>query len=248
VAERRPASSGCHVHLAEDPIDIEASVEAFGVRPLERLKHFGLLGERALLAHGVHLEDEDYEEIARSGAVLIHNPESNANNGVGRLDVPHAADRGCMVGLGTDGMSSALLRALRFAFLTHRGAQRDPSAGFEALPQLLLNNATAARRFFPEPRLGKLMAGAPADLVVVDSTTPTPISKHNQFGHVVYGVSESPVRHTVARGRILLEDFHHTTLDPQEIAAHARELAPDLWERFHSLSWGTSFLGGDTGE
>ncbi len=246
VAERRPASSGCHIHLAEDPIDVEASRQAFGVAPVERLGKFGLLGERALLAHTIHLDAEDYEKLASAGAILIHNPESNANNGVGRLDVPEAAGRGCLVGLGTDGMSSAMLRALRFAFLTHRGARRDPSTGFEALPELLHNNATAARRFFPEPRLGKLVAGAPADVAVVDSPAPTPVSRENAFAHLAYGISESPVRHTVARGRIVLEDFHHTTLDPEEIAAHARELAPDLWERFHSLSWGSSFLGGDT--
>lgn len=243
IAERRPPGGGCHIHVAEDPIDVEASGEAFGEGPVQRLESFGLLDEGALLAHAIHLRDEDYQAAAAAGSALIHNPESNANNGVGRLDVSAASEFGCLVGLGTDGMSSAVLRALRFAFLTHRGARRDPSSGFELLPRLLANNVRVARRFFPEPLLGELAVDAPADVIVVDSAPPTPVSSENLFGHLVYGASEGPVRHTVARGRVLLEDFGHTTLDPVELAARAREVAPDLWQRFHSLGWGTSFLG-----
>ena len=243
VAERRPPGSGCHIHVAEDPVDVSASVEAFGIGPVERLGRFDLLDERALLAHAIHLEQADYERAAEADAILIHNPESNANNGVGRLNVPRTAALGCTIGLGTDGMSSSMLRALRFAFLTHRGATGDPSSGFEALPGLLAHNAAAARRFFPEPLLGQLVEGAPADVIAIDCAPPTPISEENLFGHLVYGSSESPVRHTVARGRILLEDFRHTTLDPEELAARARELATPLWKRFHALDCNTPYLG-----
>jgi putative selenium metabolism protein SsnA len=247
VAEQRPSGSGCHIHVAEDPVDVSASIDAFGLGPVERLQRYGLLDERALLAHAIHLEEADYERASQAGAILIHNPESNANNGVGRLNVPQTAALGCTIGLGTDGMSSSMLRALRFAFLTHRGATCDPSSGFEALPGLLANNAAVARRFFPEPLLGELVEGAPADLILVDSQPPTPISEGNLFGHLVYGSSEAPVRHTVARGRVLLEDFRHTTLDPGELAARARELAPPLWKRFHALEWNTPYLGPEEG-
>jgi len=231
----RPEGAGCHAHVAEDPLDVQASKMAFAAGPVERLLHAGLLDEWALLAHGIHLADEDLETVARYGAVLVHNPESNANNGVGRLDVEAASGRGCTVGLGTDGMSSAMLRSLRAAFLAHRAGRRDPGGGFAVLPGLLETNAAVARRFFPEPRLGRIVAGAPADLAVVDAPPPTPIARDNVFGHLVYGASEAPVRHTVARGRVLLEDFRHTTLAPEELAARARELSPGLWKRFHAL-------------
>ena len=239
VAKRRPEGSGCHIHVAEDPVDVEASRRAFGAGPVERLKRFGLLDSRALLAHGIHLQAEDYSRIGRRKGVVIHNPESNANNGVGWLNVPQATTQGCVVGLGTDGMGSAMLRALRAAHLTHRAAC---SPG-EVLPDLLANNAIVARRFFDEPLLGELAPGAPADVAVIDAPVPTPIASKNLAGHLIYGASEVPVRHTIARGRILLEDFVHATLDLGELAARARELSPALWERFHALKWGTNFLG-----
>ncbi len=243
VAQRRPEGAGCHIHVAEDPLDVEASRRAFGLGPVERLEHFGLLDKRCLLAHGIHLGPEDYANIARHDAILIHNPESNANNGVGWLDTVSATKRGCLVGLGTDGMSSAMLRALRTAFLADRAARRDPSSGLSVLPDLLFNNTKVARRFFDEPLLGELAPNAPADIIVVDAPAATPIGPENLFGHLAYGASEAPVRHTIARGRVLLKNFCHQTLEPDALAARARELSPALWQRFRGLEWGTSFLG-----
>jgi putative selenium metabolism protein SsnA len=235
AASRRPTEVGCHIHLAEDPIDIRVSETAYGMSPLERLEKRGLLDDRALLIHGVHLTPDGLSDVARNRSILVHCPESNANNGVGRLDVERAAAQGCTVGLGTDGMSSAMLRALRAAFLTQRAGREDPTVGFAVHPGLLHTNVSVARRFFDEPLLGELTPDAPADMCVVDSPSPTPITAENLFGHLVYGASEAPVRHTIARGRILLEDFRHTTLDLPAIAEAARRESPGLWQRFEEL-------------
>jgi putative selenium metabolism protein SsnA len=243
AARRRPSGAGCHIHAGEDLVDVEATRQAFGVQPVERLERFGLLDERCLLAHGIHLDEHDYSLVSQRGAVIIHNPESNANNGVGRLDVAKVAAQNCRIGLGTDGMSSAMLRALRAAFLVQRASSTDANRGFEAVPELLGNNMKVARKFFDEPLLGELAPGAPADIIAVDAPSATPIDRENFFGHLVYDASEAPVRHTVARGRLLLRDFHHQTLDPTVLASRARELTPGLWQRFRSLKWGTHFLG-----
>ena len=243
VARRRPGGAGCHIHAGEAALDIEATRRAFGLRPVERLERFGLLDERCLLAHGIHLQGEDYARISKAGAIIVHNPESNANNGVGRLDIAKVVEQGCRIGLGTDGMSSAMLRSLRAAFLAQRASPTDPHAGFAGLPELLGSNAKAAQRFFGEPLLGELTPGAPADIIAIDSPCATPMDRANFFGHLVYDASEAPVRHTVARGRLLLHDFQHQTLNPIALASRARELTPGLWQRFRDLQWGTHFLG-----
>jgi cytosine/adenosine deaminase-related metal-dependent hydrolase len=208
---------------------------AYNAAPVQRLERFGLLDDRTLAIHCVHLGSADRQLLAERGAVIVHNPESNANNGVGRLDLPGAAADGCRIGLGTDGMSSAVLGSLRAAFLGVRGGRRDPTAGFTVVPEMLAVNAEVAGRFLDEPRLGRLEVGAPADFCVLDQAPPTPVTPENVFAHLVYGVAGSPVRHTVARGRVVMENHRLTTLDPAAITAEARAATPALWERFHAL-------------
>ncbi len=242
AGRRRPAGAACHVHVAEDPVDVAFSVETFGAGPIARLDRAGLLDERTIVAHGIHLPEAELDLAIRRGAVLVHNPESNMNNGVGRFDPLAAAERGATIGLGTDGMSSSMLRALRAAFLALRDGRRDPGAGFTVLPGLLLSNALLARRLLDEPHLGELVPGAPADVAVVDAPPPTPLTVANLFGHLVYGAAEAPVRHTVARGVVLMENFQLTTLDPAALAAEARRTAPDVWRRFAALDARTPFV------
>ncbi|MCU0305888.1 MAG: amidohydrolase family protein [Thermoanaerobaculales bacterium] len=235
IAGRRVDGMGCHVHVAEDALDIRVSKLAHGAPPLERLDGYGLLDERTLAIHGVHLGRDDRGLLARRGAVLVHCPESNANNGVGRLDLDDAAADGCRIGLGTDGMSSSMLGALRAAFLGVRAGRRDPRRGFTVVPELLAVNAELAGRLLGEPLLGRIEPGAPADLCVLDQAPPTPVSAANLFAHLVYGGATTPVRHTVARGRLLLEDGRLTSLDPAAIVAEARRATPELWARFADL-------------
>lgn len=238
LVERRSPDLGIHVHLCEDAADRRESLRQYGKAPLERFDALGLLDRNALLIHGVDLEEGEYERIGESGATLVHNPESNANNAVGSLDLGIANRAGCRLGLGTDGMSSAMLRALRAAFLNRRASTADPSLGFEVIPKLPENNAERAAAAYGIKQLGRLEKGAPADFIVVDAPPPTPLDGTNFFGHLIYGLSEAGCRHTIARGRILLRDFRHTELDVEKLAAEAREVSPALWERFGALSVG----------
>ncbi len=244
VSNQRPADLGIHIHLAEDQLDAKLSQERYGQTPLDRLDHFGLLDGRALLAHGVHLDPPDVSRIAKNGATLIHNPESNNNNAVGRFDLEAALSLGCTVGLGTDGMSSRMLGSLRAAFLGVREGTGDPTSGFDTVSGLLAANARRAAQVFDEPLLGRLVEGAPADIIVVDPPAPTPVTPSNTLGHLLYGASESVVRHTIARGRVLLKDFRHTTLDTCALATEARAVTPALWDRFRGFD--TGYLKLDT--
>jgi putative selenium metabolism protein SsnA len=235
AARRRLDGMGCHIHVAEDPLDLRVSKLVYDAAPLQRLDRHGLLDDRTLAVHCIHLGGSDRELLAERGAVIVHNPESNANNGVGRLDLPAAAADGCPIGLGTDGMSSAMLGALRAAFLGLRGGRRDPRAGFTVVPEMLAVNAETAGRFLDEPLLGRLVPGAPADLCVLDSAPPTPVTPDNVFAHLVYGGAVSPVKHTVARGRFLLDNHRFTRVDPTAISDEARSVTAALWERFRRL-------------
>ncbi|MCU1279621.1 MAG: amidohydrolase, partial [bacterium] len=77
VARRHRA--GVHIHVAEDAVDRDKD----GRSTVSWLQARGLLDERTLLAHCVHVDDADVARIRDTGATVVHNPRSNANNAVG---------------------------------------------------------------------------------------------------------------------------------------------------------------------
>jgi putative selenium metabolism protein SsnA len=221
-----------HVHIAEDISDVTRSREQFGKGILERLEAHGLLRKNSVLVHGIHLDDEELDRIAQAEAWLVHNPESNANNAVGHLDVERALSRGVRVVLGTDGMASNMLRAAKSAYLMIRHARRDPTVGFN-LPRKLLfeNNVALARALFDEPKLGAIEPGAPADLCLVDYDPPTHLDANNFDGHLVFGITESPVLATVSEGKLRMVRGVMVDLDARDIQRRVLQAASQVWKR-----------------
>ncbi|MFA7330381.1 MAG: amidohydrolase family protein [Candidatus Delongbacteria bacterium] len=236
-----------HVHVAEDRLDGEICRGRDGLSPLERLDSAGLLGAAAWIAHGTHLDEAGLDLLARRGALLVHNPESNANNQVGRLDLRAVRRAGVDVALGTDGMSSCLLSALRCAFLLHRQGAGDPAGGWQDCAGLLDGARARLARLFGQPAYGQLVAGAPADLIVLDVPAALPPTAANLTAQLVFGQVPPRVRHTVARGRRLVDNFEACGLDPHRLAAEIRPVREALWRRFHQLGAGTPYLGAEPG-
>jgi len=77
---------GIHIHLCEDKVDREISLKKFNNLPVERLQQFGLLNNSSILAHGIHLTEDELRIIESSGCAFAYNPDSNLNNAVGLPD------------------------------------------------------------------------------------------------------------------------------------------------------------------
>lgn len=232
IAQRIDPSVPVHVHVAEDVADVRMTRDRTGQGIVERLEAHGMLRKNSVLVHGIHLGPEQLDRIASAGAWLVHNPESNANNAVGHLDVPNALGRGVRVALGTDGMASNMLRAAKSAYLMARHARRDPTVGFD-LPRRLLfeNNVALARALFREPLLGSITPGAPADLCVVDYDPPTPLNASTFDGHLVFGITEAPVLATVTEGRLRWVRGVLVGVDAVEIRSRVMASAEKVWQR-----------------
>jgi len=225
-----------HIHVAEDGADVTRTREQFGKGIIERLEAHGLLRKNSSLVHGNHLTAAELDRIAAAQAWLVHNPESNANNAVGHLDVQRAMARGVRVALGTDGMASNMLRAAKSAYLMIRHARKDPTVGF-ALPRKLLfeNNVLLAREIFAEPRLGSIQAGAPADLCVIDYDPPTVLDASTFDGHWVFGMTESPVWATITSGKVRMHRGEFLDLDREKISQRVLAAADGVWERLRQM-------------
>jgi putative selenium metabolism protein SsnA len=230
---RRGLSCGFHIHGAEAMADVEDSLAKSGLRAIARLGAAGILGPQTIVAHAVHVNDDEIAQLARTGTWVTHQPRSNMNNAVGFADVPRMRARGVNVALGNDGFSNNMFAEMKVAYLGHKLAQRDPRAmpadlvfklAFEA-------NAGLSRIFWPDQQLGVLTPGAMADIILLDYLPTTPLTADNLPWHIIFGYEASAITTTISAGKILMRDRQLLTLDEAAITARSRELARSLWER-----------------
>ena len=158
-------------HIAESRAEIAWVRELFPERRdyLDVYAHYGLLGRRAVLAHGVHLAEDDFARCHVSGTALAHCPSSNLFLGSGLFPLRRARDprRPVAVGLGTDigaGTSFSLLATMSEAYKVARLAGEP----IDALEAFFLATLGGARALAFDDRIGTLAPGREADMVVLD--------------------------------------------------------------------------------
>jgi putative selenium metabolism protein SsnA len=227
-------ADGFHIHVAEHEADEYDSLKRSGVRAVDRLARFGILGPRTIAAHCVHIDAREAELLRETQTWVTHQPRSNMNNAVGAAEVESLMRLGVPVCLGNDGFSNAMWEEWKAAYLLHKVAHRDPRrAGGYAITQMTVtNNAALAGVFFPQAKLGVLEPGAFADVILVDYHPFTPLTAGNLPWHILFGFEPSMVTATIAGGKLLMKDRKLLFLDEAEIAARSRELAKKVWARF----------------
>lgn len=231
-----PPGTGFHIHVAEHEADEYDSQAKAGTRVVDRLTHHQILGPQTIVAHAVHVDARETDLLAQSRTWVSHQPRSNMNNGVGAAPLESLARAGVNLCLGTDGFSHTMWEEAKFAYLLQKVWHRDPRRlpGDEVYHMAVHNNAALASRFFPEAQLGVLAPGAWADIIFVDYHPNTPLTSSNLPWHMLFGFHESMLTTTIVSGEVLMQDRQLVTLDEEQITAHAREKAPQVWESYQS--------------
>ncbi|TGE34560.1 putative aminohydrolase SsnA [Desulfosporosinus sp. Sb-LF] len=223
--------AGFHVHVAEGIEDVEDCLAKHGMRVVERLNKFGVLGPKSIAAHCVHINDHEIGLLKASKTQVVHNPESNMGNAVGVTPVLKMLSEGVLVGLGTDGYTCDMFESAKVENVLQKHAAANPSVAWAEVPQMLYaNNPQIASGLFGGT-FGELSEGAWADVIVVDYVPPTPMDANNWSGHLLFGVSGHCVETTVINGRVRMLDRKLIDIDEEAICARSRELAQDIWKR-----------------
>ncbi len=170
-------------HLSESPGEIAFVRELFPntLDYTDVYDRFGLLSERSLFGHGIHLSERECARLSESGSTVVHCPTSNTFLGSGLMRMEHLrkAGRPVHVGLATDiggGTSYSMLATMGEAYKVQMLAGYKPSA-FELFHMATRGNA---ERLHLENEIGSLDHGRWADLVVLDPrATPVLASRHD---------------------------------------------------------------------
>ncbi len=223
---------GFHIHVSESKFDPDDSVKRYGKRVVNRLADAGVLKANTICAHCIHLDDAEHDLLASTSTCVVHNPQSNMNNAVGRADIQRMLSSNVCVGLGTDGMSPTMLDDVRAVNLLHKHGTGDPRVGFADAGTLLLENNREIVRQCLGWNVGRLAVGAKADLVLMNYDAPTPLKSQNFLGHLLFGLPTGRVDSVMVDGSWRMQGGTMVGIDEREVFAKARELSTQLWKRF----------------
>jgi guanine deaminase len=156
-------------HLCENHQEIAWVLDLFPERKsyLDVYDYYGLVGERTLLGHALHLEDDDFIRVKETGAVLCPCPPSNFFLGSGLFKFAKAREYQVKVALGSDfgaGNTLAMLRTLDEAYKMAQ-LQGYALSPFEAF---YLATLGGARALFMDDSIGNFEVGKEADFIVLD--------------------------------------------------------------------------------
>ena len=236
---------GIHTHCSEQKEEEQAVTAEFGRRALAMLDHYGILGERTLLAHCVWLNDDEIARVADTGTSIAHCPVSNAKLASGVARVPEMLAAGVTVGLGTDGPvcnnSLSLFEEMKFASLIQKATRLDATV-LPADQILRMATINGARALGLDREIGSLEVGKKADLLLLDlgGANMAPVSVDEQGGNLlwnlVFAAGPGNVSGVWVDGRQLLRNGQAVQVSQQAVVADAQKQGLALHEACRKLS------------
>jgi 5-methylthioadenosine/S-adenosylhomocysteine deaminase len=218
-------------HCAEG-LGIAAQARALGAEGVVGLLDgLDVLDGAWVLAHCVHLTDQEIEILRARGAAVAHNPVSNMFLGDGIAPLLKLRQAGVSVGLGTDGPSSNstldMFETMKVTSLLQRVAAMN-AAAIRPIDVVEMATLGGARACGLDHLIGSVQVGKRADLAVVDLSGPHLAGVHDLYSHLVHCVRASDVRDTIVDGCVVMRNRTVQTLDEHSVAAEARTAAAKL--------------------
>jgi 5-methylthioadenosine/S-adenosylhomocysteine deaminase len=218
-----------NTHASESNGELELVQNLHGSRPIDVLATEGLLGPTTVVAHAVHLTDDEIRQISEAGATIAHCPVSNLKLGCGIARIPELLSADVRIGLGTDGAASTgaldSVATARMAALLHKGTTQDPTT-ISAQHAVRLGTVEGARGLGLHD-VGTVEIGMQADLQVVQTRTLNTEPTADPWAAIVYGASSADVRHTIVNGRVVMRDRVLQTIDQVAALAELRRVAAE---------------------
>lgn len=197
--------------------------QPMGVSPVKYVQQWGILHcEEVLVAHAVHVSDEDIHILKRYDVAVAHCPRCAAKLGMGIAPLARYLSHGLRVGLGTDSPASNstmdFFDEMRIGLLLQRASTQsvqDLSAS-RFVRMATLDGAKALRL---DHEIGSLSVGKSADVIAVALSHPHQLPAGDPHSALVYTANQEDILMTMAEGRVLYEDGRFTTLDADAIIA-----------------------------
>lgn len=220
-----------HTHLSETAREVAENEVRYGCRPVEHLEKLGFFQRSALVAHAVHVNDEEIHLLKEHDVRVSHNPMSNLKLASGVAPIPRMLEHGLTVGLGTDGAASNnhldMFEEMRIASLVQKGVTGNPLA-LPATTMLRMATLDGAKALFRDHETGSLEVGKAADFIMLDPKQNRLLPAHQHSSMLVYSASGAEVSHMYVDGRCLMWNGELLTLDEEQIRREVARVIHEL--------------------
>ncbi|MGD1147795.1 MAG: amidohydrolase [Thermoanaerobaculaceae bacterium] len=222
------------IHLAETRWEVEKITAEKGVSPVAYLADLGILSERTVAAHCVHVSEGDLDLLGEFEVGIASNPVSNLKLASGLAPLPQMLARGLKVSFGTDGAASNntldLLRDAQLASLVYKGITGDPTC-IPARTVVEMLTIGGARALGLAEKIGTLEPGKRADVTCVALDQPRAVPAYDPFSHLVYAARAADVAHVVVDGRVVVRGRELQTIDVPALLAEVRTATETVRQR-----------------
>lgn len=214
-----------HTHAAENRSEIEWVEKERGMRNIEYLDELGLCNNRLILAHCIHLDENEKIILADRQVNVAHCPSCNLKLGSGIAPIPDLLVRGCQVSIGADGAPDnnnlSMFMEMRMAALIQK-----PLHGATSMPApTVFEMATlgGAKAMGLEDEIGSLEIGKKADLAIIDINNwhNSPAGAANYYAQLVYQLHSRDVETTIVDGKVLMNKGELVSISQPEVLAQA---------------------------
>lgn len=213
-----------HIHLHETQTEIDIDMAQYNMRPIERFHRLGLLNEKLIAVHMVHLTDDEIALCAEKKVHVSHNPESNLKLASGFAPIAKLLKAGVNVCLGTDGACSNndldMFGELQTAAFIAKGISQDPTV-LDTMTALEMATINGAKAIGLEKEIGSLEIGKQADIISINFNHIFTQPVYNPLSHLVYAMNRLQVDDVFVAGKQLLDKGCFTKLDIDSIIAKA---------------------------
>ena len=219
-----------HMHVAEQPAEVEASVAEYGCRPVELLHREGLLDSRFTAIHAIHITPEEAGFLGASTVCACPTSERNLGDGAVPADLLYNAGAGICFGSDSNIQIDLLEDARELEYhLRMNKLQRVVLSKGDDLARRLFHSATETGAASLSAPGGRLETGRPADFFTVDlnDASVAGADRGSLLDHLVFSLERTAIRDVCVDGELIVRDGRHPLQD--EIVSEFAKVQGSLW-------------------
>lgn len=227
IAYARAHQMPVHMHVSEQPADVEACLAEYKLRPVELLDRNGLLDARFTGVHAIHVTGEEISELARAGATVCACPTTERNLGDGTVPADRLTSAGVRISLGSD--SNVQINLLEDARSLEYHVRMLKLERAVLVAKQLFSCATEAGAASLGLDGGALETGRTADFftVALDDPSLAGADAKSLLGNIVFSAERNAIRDVGVGGKLVIRDGRHPQGDA--IAAAFTRMQQELW-------------------